>query len=141
MVRIFDMEGETEMIPIPSLTPQQIHQLRNVLFIYTIWTALSIFAYYFILSDDWKWLAYGPVIFLIMAFLITGVIILTRPIHTKPVECVYVNHKRVTGCQFCSMAEIHDNIVNNSFPVVKCRETAKTCYQPTNIPRWCPYAK
>jgi hypothetical protein len=141
MVRILNMEGEEEMTPIPPLTTQQHQQLRNVLFAYTIWVIASITAYYFILPTEWQWIAYGPAIFVILAFLITGIAIFTRPMLSKTIDCVYVNHKRITCCQYCSMAEINDNIVNNSFPVVKCRETAKVCYAPMKIPRWCPHAK
>ena len=135
-----NLEGQRKMIH-PSLSTEQTTQLRNVIIGYVIWILASAISYYYILPDNWKWLAYGPVVFIFLAFIITGLVIITRPIMPKPIECVYVNHKQVTCCQFCSMAEVKDNIVNNSFPVVTCRETAKTCYQPMKIPRWCPYAK
>ena len=57
------------------------------------------------------------------------------------VESVFIKGECITSCQKCPMADVKDNIVNNSFPIVKCRETAKVCYTPTKIPRWCPYAK
>ena len=136
-----DMEGEREMKLPSDLSEAQQIQLRNVIMAYLVWAIASIVAYEYILPDDWKWLAYGPIVFIFLAFIITGLVIISRPIMPKPIEYVYVNHKRVTCCQFCSMAEVKDNIVNNKFPVVTCRETAKTCYQPMKIPRWCPYAK
>jgi hypothetical protein len=141
MVRVFSMEGETKMTPIPALTDHQIRHLKLFFVVYTAWVVTSIVAYFYILPEELSWVAYGPAVFILLAFIITGICIAARPIIASDIECVYVNHKRTTCCQFCSMAEINDNIVNNKFPVVKCMETAKVCYNPMKIPRWCPYAK
>jgi len=137
---LFDVEGEEEMTP-PNLSPEQQSQLRAFGICYLIWTVVSIYAYYYLLPKEWGWLAYGPIAFILIAFTLTGIAIISRQMLPKPIDCVYVNHKRVTCCQFCPMAQTKDNIVNNSFPVTTCMEMAKVCYQPMKIPRWCPYAK
>jgi hypothetical protein len=134
------------MIRTPDFTGMQLEQLKSFAIIYTVWSVMSVIGYYYILSDEHKWIAYGPAVFLLIAFVITGVIIISRKLLPnislpKNLDCVYIKGKRVTCCQYCKMAEIKDNIVNNKFPVVKCRETAKVCYNPMKIPRWCPYAK
>jgi len=143
MVRILIMEGE-EMINIPNfkaITPEQWAQVKNVAIGFAIWTLASIIAYYYVLPDEWKWIAYAPAAFLLFAFWITAAIIPLRQFYPKPIAFVYVGRKRVTACQYCPMSETKDNIVNSKFPVVKCMETAKVCYTPMAIARWCPYAK
>ena len=137
MVLVFNMEGEREM-KIPELTPPQL-KIIGIAFIVLI--VAGLLAWLFILPAEWVWILYIPAIFAVLVFGLTGIAILIKPSLVSQVECVYVNHKRVSCCQFCPMAEVKDNIVNNKFPVVKCRETAKICYQPMKIPRWCPYAK
>lgn len=140
-----DDESEAETMNVPVLTPEQTRQLTKVLAVYSVWVIASAFAYYYFLPDEWKWVAYGPAAFLLLAFGITGIIITAQifmpNIVPKPIECVYIKGKRVTCCQYCLMAEVKYNIVNNKFPVVKCRETAKVCYYPMKISGWCPYAK
>jgi membrane protein YdbS with pleckstrin-like domain len=84
MVRVVNLEGAREMIQ-PSITPEQQKQLINVLLGYSIWILASVIAYYFILPDNWKWLAYGPVVFIFLAFIITGIVIISRPIMPKPI--------------------------------------------------------
>ena len=66
MVLVFNLEGEREMNDIDR------RQLYNFLAGYSIWIIASIISYYFILPDNWKWLAYGPVVFIFLAFIITG---------------------------------------------------------------------
>lgn len=122
------------------IDPSQRRQLRNIALGYFAWVMLSIFAWCFLLPEWLLWIAYLPVLFAMLVVFITILAIILKPILPKPIQNIYIGHKRITCCQFCPMADIKDNIVNNSYPVVKCRETAKVCYNPRGIPRWCPYA-
>ena len=123
-----------------GITEEQTKRLWNIGLGYLAWVVASIFAWCFVLPDEFKWIAYLPILFVVFVIVAFVAAVILNPILPKPVSHVYVGHKRVTCCQFCPMADIRDNIVNNSFPVVKCRETAKVCYNPKGIPRWCPYA-
>ena len=123
-----------------NLTPEQKNQLRNIGIAYIAWVVISIFAWCFLLPTEWLWLAYGPVLFAMLAIIITGILIVAQPILPKRIAFVYVGRKRVSACQFCPMAEVKDNPVYGKMPIVKCMEEAKVCYQPMQIPRWCPYA-
>lgn len=115
-------------------------QIEIIAIVYGIWVAASAVAYAFILPDEWKWVCYGPLVFVALAIAITAVIIIMRPILPKPIPFVHVGRQRVTACQFCPMLETRENPVNIKFPILKCRETAKICYHPMKIPGWCPYA-
>jgi hypothetical protein len=131
------MEGERKMIP---------EQNKNFVYVYitwviAIWVVTSVYAWAFVLTDEWKWVVYGPAVFILLALVTLGIVSFNRSILSKRVESIYIGRKCITGCQFCPMVEIKDNIVNKSFPVVKCMETAKICYKPMTIPRWCPYAR
>lgn len=134
------MEGETEMKPFFNIPEDQWMKLKTVAVAYVIWTLISGIAYAFFLPNEWKWVAYGPLAFLMIVVVSTSIAIISRPFIPRPIEAVYVGRRRVSCCQFCPMADIKDNIINSGFPVVKCRETAKVCYAPMKIPRWCPYA-
>ena len=123
-----------------NLTPEQKTQLRNVALGYIAWVVASIFAWCFPLPKEWLWVAYGPVLFAMLVIIITGILIIAQPILPKPIQRVYVGRQRVTACQFCPMADVKDNPVYGQMPIVKCRETARICYSPMQIPRWCPYA-
>lgn len=134
------MEGKT-MIHIPPLTSIQKDQLQHYFGISAVVTLVVSFACYFFLPDEWRWVAYVPAVWLVVAVIITWLAIALHGTGMASLEYVYVNRKRVTCCHFCSMSETKENIVNSKFPVVKCRETAKVCYSPMKIPGWCPYAK
>ena len=123
-----------------NLTPEQKTKLRNIALGYIAWVVVSIFAWCFLLPEEWLWLAYGPVFFAMVVVIITGVLIVARPILPKPIQRVFVGRQRVTCCQCCPMADIKDNPVYGKMPIVKCMETAKICYAPMQIPGWCPYA-
>lgn len=122
------------------LTPEQKTQLGNITLVYIAWVVVSIFAWCFLLPEWLLWMAYLPVAFAMLAVIITGIAIICAPILPKPITRVYVGSRCITCCNYCPMADIKDNIVNSSFPVVTCRETAKISYTPNSIPRWCPYA-
>lgn len=129
------------MIRIPPLTPIQKKQLQRYFVVYAVVTQIVSVACYFLLPDVWGWSAYVPVVLLVIAVVITWLSITLRGVVLSGPEFVYVGRRRVTCCQFCSMSEIKENVVNSKFPLIKCRETAKVCYQPMKIPGWCPYAK
>jgi hypothetical protein len=130
------MEGEEEM---NRFTEEQTEKLVKVGIGYIAWVIASVTGW-FLLPAEWQWVCYGPVLFIILAVVLTCIIIIARPILPKPITRVYVGRKRVTCCHNCPMVEIKENPVNINFPIVKCREMAKVCYQPMKIPRWCPYA-
>lgn len=123
-----------------NLTPEQKAQLRNVALGYIAWVVISFFAWCFLLPKEWLWVSYGPVLFAMLVIIITGILIIAQPILPKPIQRVFVGRQRVTACQFCPMSEVEDNPVYGKIPIVKCRETAKICYSPMLIQRWCPYA-
>lgn len=121
-----------------KIPPNTREQLEKFTLVYIIWAIVSGVAYGY-LPEEWQWICYGPVAFLALVVVITGIAILAYPILPKPIHHVYVGRAQVTCCQYCPMAEIKDNPVGN-IPIIKCREVAKVCYMPATIPRWCPYA-
>jgi hypothetical protein len=122
------------------LTQEQKTQLRDIGLVYIAWVVISIFSWCFVLPKELLWLAYGPVLFAMLAVGMTAALILARHILPKPIKFVYIGRRRVTCCQYCPMAEVKDNPVFGKMPIVKCRETARVCYSPMQIPGWCPYA-
>lgn len=124
---------------IPQLSDAENRTLKQVAIVYAIWVAASI-ASWFYLPGEWQWLTYLPLAFPVFAVGITVMSIILRPILPKPIPFVYIGRQRVTCCQFCPMVDTKENPVNGKFPILKCRETAKVCYNPMQIPGWCPYA-
>ena len=69
------------MIRIPDwtdLTEHQQEQLQSIVILYTAWSVTSAISYFYILSDENKWVAFGPVVFLLIAFVVIGLISLYR---------------------------------------------------------------
>ena len=129
------MKGILERIP-----PHLRKSLKNVAYGYLIWITLSIAGWIY-LPVEWKWLAYGPFAFPILAIGITGGIIAIQTLSPKPIPFVFIRRKKITSCIICPMHVSKENPVSPAYPIIKCGETAKTCYNATAIQRWCPYVK
>lgn len=114
--------------------------LKKTAYGYIIWVVLSIIGW-FELPLDWKWIAYGPLAFVIIAIGLTIIIIAYQTLAPQPISFVFVGRTRVTACITCPMHEVKENPISPQFPIIKCMETSKTCYNACKIQRWCPYAK
>ena len=121
------------------IPPHLRKSLRNVGIGYIVWVVVSIAGWIYLPSSV-KWVAYGPLVFPVAAVIITGIILARQKFAAKPIASVYIRGKRVSSCRVCPMGESKENPVASAFPIVSCRETAKTCYNADAIQKWCPYA-
>jgi hypothetical protein len=114
-------------------------RFKQIIGVFGFWLLLSV-AIKLLNPFGYGWFWWVPLAFIVLAFLITAIIICIRMI-VPPITEVRVGKIPVKACMFCPSANIKNNPVNPDFPVVKCMETARICYMPKKIPRWCPYAK
>ena len=99
-------------------------------------------ALWFILPNEWVWIAYIPISLPPLAVIIAGVIILfQRCGYFKP-RVAIIDGRTITQCSLCPWRTVQDNPISISFPIVKCGDAGgRTNYTPNVVPRWCPYAK
>ena len=97
---------------------------------------------WFILPEEFKWVAYIPILLPPLAVIITGVIILFQRFGFFKPRVATIDGRTVTQCFLCPWGAVQDNVVSISFPIVKCGDAGgRTNYTPNVVPRWCPYAK
>jgi len=106
------------------------------------WLVLGAFLW-FILPEEFKWIAYIPIALPPLAATITIVIIIFQKFdYLKPRAPPIIRGKTITQCFSCPYGVVVPNVVSESFPIVKCGDAGgRTNYTPDKIPRWCPYAK
>lgn len=113
-------------------------ELKKILLIFSAWIIFG--GLMWMLTRDIRALWISAACILI-TILIAGIVIaLIRMGAFSPV-IVHIKGKSISGCSCgCPYLKMQDNLVNKNFPVSKCSAKGmKTIYQPSKVPRWCPY--
>jgi len=108
----------------------------TILAVFLIWSAFAVATAILIQN---ALLLLIPIVLMGIAVIVVAGVLIYRAIVPQAPDAVYVGRTRVTSCLTCPMMETQENPVATAFPIMKCRETAKMCYNPTKIPGWCPY--
>jgi len=113
--------------------------VKRVLGIFAAWILMTIIIGIFA-PPDWKWVAWVPVAFILLAIIISSIaILLTRLGFLRPITA-RVNGRVYKACMFCPYNRIKENPVNKNLLMYRCAAAGlRVIYVPQKVQGWCPW--